>query len=265
MIDFYEVLDIPTNATSMDIEKAIRLARQRGDVDEKILSQARNYLIDPKMRKVYNKKMGIKASTRARSRSALKSDTPFWIPVMIIVAILGMGIVGLQWVRKDAQTKNDEAAARQVEQRAKQQERMVDGGGNGADVEARVKDWHQSQINVAHDEAHGAEHMLTTKKLLSESSAFKEMKLVLFLPQGEQAQLVMYADAPVSCSGECRIQLVFDADNRYSLPAQAGNHYWITPISDSAVNMFRQDGSVKVVLPDADNSQFEFSYKGLRQ
>lgn len=247
MIDFYEVLDIPTNASSMDIEKAIRLARQRGDVDEKILSQARNYLIDPKMRKVYDKKMGINASTRARSRSALKSDTPFWIPVMVIVAILGLGIVGLQWVRKDAQTKNDEAAARQVQQRAKQQERMVDGGGNGADVEARVKDWHSSQINVDHDDAHGAEHMLTTKKLLSESSAFKEMKLVLFLPQGEQAQLV------------------FDVDNRYSLPAQAGNHYWITPISDSAVNMFRQDGSVKVVLPDADNSQFEFSYKGLRQ
>ena len=97
MIDFYEVLDIPTNATSMDIEKAIRLARQRGDVDEKILSQARNYLIDPKMRKVYDKKMGINASTRARSRSALKSDTPFWIPVMVIVAILGLGIVGLQW------------------------------------------------------------------------------------------------------------------------------------------------------------------------
>ena len=56
MIDFYEILGIPTNATSMDIEKAIRLARQRGDVDEKILSQARNYLIDPKMRKSMTRK-----------------------------------------------------------------------------------------------------------------------------------------------------------------------------------------------------------------
>ena len=75
----------------------------------------------------------------------------------------------------------------------------------------------------------------------------------------------MYADEPVSCSGECRIQLVFDADNRYSLPAQAGNQYWITPISDSAVNAFRQDGTVNVTLPDTDHSQFQFTYKGLRQ
>ena len=98
MIDFYEILGIPTNATSMDIEKAIRLARQRGDVDEKILSQARNYLIDPKMRKVYDKKMGINAASRARPRSALKSDPPFWIPVLVIVIILALGMVGLQWV-----------------------------------------------------------------------------------------------------------------------------------------------------------------------
>ena len=265
MIDFYEALGIPTNATSMDIEKAIRLARQRGDVDEKILSQARNYLIDPKMRKVYDKKMGINAASRARPRSALKSDTPFWIPVLVIVIILVLGMVGMFYLRKDANEKRAEAEIRQSQEQTKQRERMADGGNDGPDVQALVNDWYQSKINVAHDEAHGSEYMITTKKRLSESSVFKEMKLVLFLPQGEQAQLVMYADAPVSCSGECRIQLVFDADNRYSLPAQAGNHYWITPISDSAVNMFRQDGSVTVVLPDADNSQFEFSYKGLRQ
>ena len=265
MIDFYEILGIPTNATSMDIEKAIRLARQRGDVDEKILSQARNYLIDPKMRKVYDKKMGINAASRARPRSALKSDTPFWIPVLVIVIILVLGMVGMFYLRKDANEKRVEAEIRQSQEQTKQRERMTDGGNDGADVQARVNDWHQSQINVTHDEAHGAEYMLTTKKRLSESSVFKEMKLVLFLPQGDQAQLVMYADEPVSCSGECRIQLVFDADNRYSLPAQAGNQYWITPISDSAVDAFRQDGTVSVTLPDTDHSQFQFTYKGLRQ
>ena len=265
MIDFYEALGIPTNATSMDIEKAIRLARQRGDVDEKILSQARNYLIDPKMRKVYDKKMGINAASRARPRSALKSDTPFWIPVLVIVIILVLGMVGMFYLRKDANEKHAEAEIRQSQEQTKQRERMADGGNDGPDVQARVNDWYQSKINVAHDEAHGSEYMLTTKKRLSESSVFKEMKLVLFLPQGEQAQLVMYADGPVSCSGECRIQLVFDADNRYSLPAQAGNQYWITPISDSAVNAFRQDGTVSVTLPDSDHSQFQFTYQGLRQ
>ena len=265
MIDFYEALGIPTNATSMDIEKAIRLARQRGDVDEKILSQARNYLIDPKMRKVYDKKMGITAASRARPRSALKSDTPFWIPVLVIVIILVLGMVGMFYLRKDANEKRAEAEIRQSQEQTKQRERMADGGNDGPDVQALVNDWYQSKINVTHDEAHGSEYMLTTKKRLSESSVFKEMKLVLFLPQGEQAQLVMYADGPVSCSGECRIQLVFDADNRYSLPAQAGNQYWITPISDSAVNAFRQDGTVSVTLPDTDHSQFQFTYKGLRQ
>lgn len=265
MLDFYEVLGIPTNASSMDIEKAIRLARQRGDVDDKILNQARNYLIDPKMRKVYDKKMGINAATRARARSALKSDTPFWIPVAIIVAILALGVVGLQWVRKDAQTKNEEAQVRQAQQQAKARERMMDGNSDGADVQERLKDWHQSSIDVDSDEAHGSEYMLTSKKLLSESSVFKEMKLVLFLPQGEQAQLVMYADGPVSCSGECRIQLAFDVDNRYSLPAKATGNYWITPLSDSAINAFGKDGVVQVTLPDQDHSQFEFSYKGLRQ
>ena len=265
MIDFYEALGIPTNATSMDIEKAIRLARQRGDVDEKILSQARNYLIDPKMRKVYDKKMGINAASRARPRSALKSDTPFWIPVLVIVIILVLGMVGMFYLRKDANEKRAEAEIRQSQEQTKQRERMADGGNDGPDVQALVNDWYQSKINVAHDEAHGSEYMLTTKKRLSESSVFKEMKLVLFLPQGEQAQLVMYADGPVSCSGECRIQLVFDADNRYSLPAQAGNQYWITPISDSAVNAFRQDGTVSVTLPDSDHSQFQFTYQGLRQ
>ena len=265
MLDFYEVLGVPTNATSMDIEKAIRLARQRGDVDEKILSQARNFLIDPKMRKEYDKKMGINAATRARARSALKSDTPFWIPVLIIVAILGAGMVGLQWVRKDAQAKNEEAQIRHAQQQAKAQERMADGSSNDADVQVRVKDWHQSSISVDNEEAHGPEYMLTSKKLLSDSSMFKEMKLVVFLPQGEQAQLVMYADGPVSCSGECRIQLAFDVDNRYSLPAKASDNYWMTPLSDSAVNAFRNDGVVKVTLPDQDHSQFEFSYKGLRQ
>ena len=265
MIDFYEALGIPTNATSMDIEKAIPLARQRGDVDEKILSQARNYLIDPKMRKVYDKKMGINAASRARPRSALKSDTPFWIPVLVIAIILVLGMVGMFYLRKDANEKRAEAEIRQSQEQTKQRERMADGGNDGPDVQALVNDWYQSKINVAHDEAHGSEYMLTTKKRLSESSVFKEMKLVLFLPQGEQAQLVMYADGPVSCSGECRIQLVFDADNRYSLPAQAGNQYWITPISDSAVNAFRQDGTVSVTLPDTDHSQFQFTYKGLRQ
>ena len=265
MIDFYEALGIPTNATSMDIEKAIRLARQRGDVDEKILSQARNYLIDPKMRKVYDKKMGINAVSRARPRTSLKSDTPFWIPVLVIVIILVLGMVGMFYLRKDANEKRAEAEIRQSQEQTKQRERMADGGNDGPDVQALVNDWYQSKINVAHDEAHGSEYMLTTKKRLSESSVFKEMKLVLFLPQGEQAQLVMYADGPVSCSGECRIQLVFDADNRYSLPAQAGNQYWITPISDSAVNAFRQDGTVSVTLPDSDHSQFQFTYQGLRQ
>ena len=209
--------------------------------------------------------MGINAASRARPRSALKSDTPFWIPVLVIVIILVLGMVGMFYLRKDANEKRVEAEIRQSQEQTKQRERMTDGGNDGADVQARVNDWHQSQINVTHDEAHGAEYMLTTKKRLSESSVFKEMKLVLFLPQGDQAQLVMYADEPVSCSGECRIQLVFDADNRYSLPAQAGNQYWITPISDSAVNAFRQDGTVNVTLPDTDHSQFQFTYKGLRQ
>ena len=162
MIDFYEALGIPTNATSMDIEKAIRLARQRGDVDEKILSQARNYLIDPKMRKVYDKKMGINAASRARPRSALKSDTPFWIPVLVIVIILVLGMVGMFYLRKDANEKRVEAEIRQSQEQTKQRERMTDGGNDGADVQARVNDWHQSQIIVTHDEAHGAEYMLTT-------------------------------------------------------------------------------------------------------
>lgn len=261
MVNFYEWLGIAPNASPMDIEKAIRLLRQRGDVDEKTLTQARNCLLDPKMRKVYDNKLGIKAGSRARTRSALKADTPFWIPVMVIVAIIGASMVGMYFARQDANEKKQEYQQSQSQQNANEQERLADGTANQAQITKRVAAWHGSKMAVPNVE--GQQHMLTSQQLRSPFSVYKEMKLVLALPEEGQAHLVMFADSPFVCEGECRVQLDFGGGMTYALPAQADGAFLVAAISNSVVDGFRQAGQVTVVLPDQDHSQFVFDFPAL--
>lgn len=74
MVNLYEVLNIPENADRLSIERAIRLARNRGDVDERILQLASNYLLDDKRRAQYHKHMGIKIKPQERSSLAVGTD-----------------------------------------------------------------------------------------------------------------------------------------------------------------------------------------------
>lgn len=256
MVNFYELLDIPTNATAMEIEKAVRLARQRGDVEEKLLQQARNCLIDANMRKVYDKKMGIKAA--ARVRSGLKSDTPFWIPVFVIASIMIVSAGGMYWARKDARDKRQEANFAQ-EQAIRAKEDAANGD-TGPNVKERVMGWLQTAFKI---DAKGPQFMLSSKQLNSSFSVFKEMKLLLVLPEGEQPTLVMFADQPFQCQEECRVKLSFNEYTQFALPSKANGNILEAAASESLVSEFRRDGKVLVTMPDKDNSQFIFEYKAL--
>ncbi|AUZ04460.2 MULTISPECIES: hypothetical protein [Vitreoscilla] len=74
MVNLYELLDIPENADRLTIERAIRLARSQGNVEERYLQLASNYLLHDKRRAQYNQKMGIKARTREKNRLSVGTD-----------------------------------------------------------------------------------------------------------------------------------------------------------------------------------------------
>ena len=60
MVNLYEILNIPENANVIAIQRAIRLARDRQDIEERYLKLAENYLLDDKRRAQYNKQIGVK-------------------------------------------------------------------------------------------------------------------------------------------------------------------------------------------------------------
>ena len=60
MVNLYEILNIPENANVIAIQRAIRLARDRQDIEERHLKLAENYLLDDKRRAQYNKQIGVK-------------------------------------------------------------------------------------------------------------------------------------------------------------------------------------------------------------
>lgn len=257
MQNFYEVLGIQSNATSMDVERAIRLARQRGDVEEAVLTQARNCLIDPKMRKIYNHKMGIKVAARVRDGSGLKSSMPFWIPVTVLVVLLLGGLGGLHFARQDTAEKKQEAKER-AHMAQMQQAEAQEGIVRSAQPKAGV--WESSHLMYAPT----PQYMQASTQLQNEFSMFKQAKLVLSVPEGESAQLLVVLDQNIFCQNDCRIQLVFDEYNRFALPSQAQGNYLAAAMSDSVLSSFERDGKVTVILPDQDQSTFVFEYKALK-
>ena len=50
MVNLYEILNIPEDANVIAIQRAIRLARDRQDTEERYLKLAENYLLDDKRR-----------------------------------------------------------------------------------------------------------------------------------------------------------------------------------------------------------------------
>lgn len=74
MVNLYELLGIPENADRLSIERAIRLARSQGNVEERYLQLASNYLLDDKRRAQYHQKMGIKVRPRQKGQLAVGTD-----------------------------------------------------------------------------------------------------------------------------------------------------------------------------------------------
>ena len=69
MVNLYEILNIPEDAHEIAIQRAIRLARDRQDIDERHLKLAENYLLDAKRRAQYNKQIGVKTHARRNGLS----------------------------------------------------------------------------------------------------------------------------------------------------------------------------------------------------
>lgn len=87
MVNLYELLGINEDANEIAIQRAIRLARDRQDVDERHLKLAENYLLDPKRRAQYNKQMGIKTHAR-RNNLAVGTDWRYVIGAFTLAAVL---------------------------------------------------------------------------------------------------------------------------------------------------------------------------------
>ena len=69
MVNLYEILNIPEDAHEIAIQRAIRLARDRQDIEERYLKLAENYLLDAKRRAQYNKQIGVKTHARRNGLS----------------------------------------------------------------------------------------------------------------------------------------------------------------------------------------------------
>ena len=69
MVNLYEILNIPEDANVIAIQRAIRLARDRQDTEERYLKLAENYLLDDKRRAQYNKQIGVKTHARRNGLS----------------------------------------------------------------------------------------------------------------------------------------------------------------------------------------------------
>ena len=69
MVNLYEILNIPEDAHEIAIQRAIRLARDRQDIEERHLKLAENYLLDAKRRAQYNKQIGVKTHARRNGLS----------------------------------------------------------------------------------------------------------------------------------------------------------------------------------------------------
>ena len=87
MVNLYEILNIPENANVIAIQRAIRLARDRQDIDERHLKLAENYLLDDKRRAQYNKQIGVKTHVRHGGLS-VGSDKRYLAGGIMLVAVL---------------------------------------------------------------------------------------------------------------------------------------------------------------------------------
>ena len=72
MVNLYEILNIPEDANVIAIQRAIRLARDRQDTEERYLKLAENYLLDDKRRAQYNKQIGVKKNIEQLQRRIAK-------------------------------------------------------------------------------------------------------------------------------------------------------------------------------------------------
>ncbi|UOO88529.1 hypothetical protein LVJ82_13785 [Vitreoscilla massiliensis] len=87
MVNLYDILNIPEDANVIAIQRAIRLARDRQDIEERYLKLAENYLLDDKRRAQYNKQMGIKMHAR-RNGLSVGSDKRYLAGGIMLVAVL---------------------------------------------------------------------------------------------------------------------------------------------------------------------------------
>ena len=87
MVNLYEILNIPENANVIAIQRAIRLARDRQDIEERYLKLAENYLLDDKRRAQYNKQIGVKTHVRHGGLS-VGSDKRYLAGGIMLVAVL---------------------------------------------------------------------------------------------------------------------------------------------------------------------------------
>lgn len=74
MVNLYELLGISEDADRLTIERAIRLARNQCNVEERYLQLASNYLLNDKRRAQYHKQMGIKVRRREKSQLTTGTD-----------------------------------------------------------------------------------------------------------------------------------------------------------------------------------------------
>lgn len=87
MVNLYDILNIPEDANAIAIQRAIRLARDRQDIEERYLKLAENYLLDDKRRAQYNKQIGVKTHAR-RNGLSVGTDWRYVAGGITLVAVL---------------------------------------------------------------------------------------------------------------------------------------------------------------------------------
>lgn len=92
MVNLYDLLNLPEDANVIAIQRAIRLARDRQDIEERYLKLAENYLLDDKRRAQYNKQMGIKTHGQ-RNGLGVGTDWRYAIAGVTLVLVLFIPLV----------------------------------------------------------------------------------------------------------------------------------------------------------------------------
>ena len=121
MVNLYGILKIPENADRLTIERAIRLARTQGEIDERYLQLASNYLLDEKRRAQYHKQMGMKVRPRERASLSVSTD---WRYVGGGIALVLVLFVPLLYVMLGQQKATEKLYQQQDSQYQQAQEAM---------------------------------------------------------------------------------------------------------------------------------------------